>query len=64
MSNGTIRITYFKSVIGSPQVQRETVRSLGFHRLNQTLEKPDTASIRGMVKKVQHLVRIEEAETA
>jgi large subunit ribosomal protein L30 len=61
-NTSTIRITYFKSVIGSPQVQRETVRSLGFHRLNQTLEKPDTPSIRGMVKKVQHLVRIEDTQ--
>ena len=56
----TIRITYYKSTIGYPKNQRETVRSLGFHRLNQTLEKPDNASVRGMVNKVPHLVRIED----
>lgn len=59
MSQGTIRITYFKSSIGYSKDQKETVRSLGFHRLNETLEKADTPSIRGMVRKVRHLVRIE-----
>lgn len=58
----TIRITYFKSTIGAPKDQKETVRSLGFHRLNQTLEKPDNPSVRGMVSKVRHLVRIEGDE--
>ncbi len=55
----TIRITYFKSTIGFSRDQKETVRSLGFHRLNQTIEKPDNPSVRGMVAKVSHLVRIE-----
>lgn len=57
---GTIRITYFKSAIGYSQDQKETVRSLGFHRLNETVEKPDNPSVRGMVAKVRHLVRIED----
>lgn len=60
MSQKTIRITYFKSAIGCSKDQKETVRSLGFHRLNQTIEKPDNPSVRGMVAKVRHLVRIEE----
>ena len=55
----TIRITYFRSAIGFSRDQKETVRSLGFHRLNQTVEKPDNDSVRGMVAKVSHLVRIE-----
>lgn len=59
MSEGTIRITYFRSAIGYSQDQRETIRSLGFRRLNQTIEKPDNESVRGMVRKVRHLVRIE-----
>ncbi len=63
MSSETIRITYFRSVIGYPQDQRDTVHSLGFHRLNQTVEKPDNPSVRGMINKVRHLVRIEEIET-
>lgn len=60
MSGDKIRITYYRSVIGFSQDQRDTVRSLGFHRLNQTLEKPDNPSVRGMVNKVRHLVRVED----
>ena len=63
MSNGTIRITYFKSKIGSPKNQRDTVHSLGFRRLNQTLEKTDNPSVRGMIYTVRHLVRVEEPES-
>ncbi len=63
MTSGKLRITYFKSAIGYSQSQRETVRSLGFHRLNQTIEKPDNESVRGMIEKVRHLVRVEEAES-
>lgn len=55
----TIRLVYRKSVIGYPQDQRATVRSLGFTRLNQVVERPDTPSTRGMVHKVRHLVHIE-----
>ena len=63
MSSGIIKITYFRSSIGCPRDQRETVRALGFRRLNQTLEKADNPSVRGMVYKVRHLVRVEEKET-
>lgn len=63
MSDDTIRITYFRSAIGFPQDQRDTVRSLGFHRLNQTVEKTDNPSVRGMIYKVRHLVRVEEADS-
>lgn len=63
MSDGTIRITYHKSTIGFPQDQRDTVHSLGFRRLNQTLEKTDNPSVRGMVNKVRHLVRVEAQES-
>jgi large subunit ribosomal protein L30 len=63
MSDGTIRITYFKSTIGFPKNQRDTVHSLGFRRLNQTLEKTDNPSVRGMVNTVRHLVRVEEQES-
>ena len=58
-NNKMIRLTYFKSAIGYPKDQKETIRSLGFHRLNQTVERPDNPSVRGMVYKVRHLVRIE-----
>jgi large subunit ribosomal protein L30 len=63
MSDGTIRITYYRSQIGFPQDQRATVHSLGFRRLNQTLEKADNPSVRGMIYKVRHLVRVEEQES-
>ena len=55
-------ITLKKSAIGSQQRQKETLRSLGLRKLNQTVEQPDNDSIRGMVFKVQHLVEVEEVE--
>ena len=59
-----LRITYKKSAIGYPQRQKDTIRSLGFHRLNSTLEKDDTPSVRGMVQRVAHLVTVEELPDA
>ncbi len=61
--NGTlpkVRITYVKSVIGYNHKQRDTIKSLGFHRLNQTVEHTATPEIRGMINRVSHLVRVEE----
>jgi large subunit ribosomal protein L30 len=58
----TVRLTYFKSAIGYPQNQKDTVKALGFRRLNQTIEKTDNPTIRGMVNKINHLVRIEDDE--
>jgi large subunit ribosomal protein L30 len=55
----TMKMRYKKSVIGYPQDQRDTIRALGFTKLNQTVERPDTPSIRGMVYKVRHLVDVE-----
>jgi large subunit ribosomal protein L30 len=59
MANGTLTLTWKKSTIGYPQDQRTTIKSLGFTRLNQTIEKPDTPSIRGMIYKVRHLVHVD-----
>ena len=56
----TIKITQIKSVIGSPQDQRRTVRALGLKRINDTIEQEETDVIRGMVFKVKHLVKVEE----
>ena len=56
----TIKITQVKSVIGSPQNQRRTVRALGLKRINDTVEQEDTDVIRGMVFKVKHLIKVEE----
>jgi large subunit ribosomal protein L30 len=53
-----IRIRMIGSVIGCPEKQRATVRGLGLRRLHQVVERPDTPEIRGMVKKIPHLVAI------
>ena len=57
---GKLRVTYKKSAIGYAQRQKDTIRALGFHRLNSTIEKDDTPSIRGMIQRVAHLVQVEE----
>ncbi|HJQ33797.1 MAG TPA: 50S ribosomal protein L30 [Pyrinomonadaceae bacterium] len=57
---GKIRIQYYRSAIGFPKTQKEVVRSVGFTKLNQIVERPDTPSMRGMVQKVPHLIRIIE----
>ena len=54
-----LKITLRRSTIGYNQKQRDTVRSLGFKRLNQTVEKEDNAVVRGMIHHVQHLVEVE-----
>ncbi len=51
-----LRITWKKSGIGRPEVQKRTVRALGLRKLNHTVEHNDTPQIRGMVHKVRHLV--------
>jgi large subunit ribosomal protein L30 len=53
-----LRIQYYRSVICTPVKHKRVVKGLGFTRLNQIVEREDTASIRGMVKAVPHLVRI------
>jgi large subunit ribosomal protein L30 len=56
----TLRITLIKSAIGYSKEHKATVRALGFHRLHQTVEHIDTPTLRGMLYKVKHLVKIEE----
>jgi large subunit ribosomal protein L30 len=55
-----LRITWIKSDIGYDATQRQTIRSLGFHRLHQSVVHEDSNSLRGMINKVRHLVRVEE----
>ena len=59
-SKSTIRIQWYRSTIATPKAHKELVRSLGFTKLNQIVERPDSASTRGMVEKVPHLLRIIE----
>jgi large subunit ribosomal protein L30 len=60
ISGKTLRVTLVKSAIGYPKPQKDTVRALGLRRLNQTVEHKDTPSIRGMLTRIIHLLRIEE----
>ena len=55
-----LRITLVKSPIGYSKRQKGTVRALGLHRMNQTVEHEDTPVILGMVNKVSHLVEVEQ----
>ncbi len=59
-SESMIKIEYFRSKICTPMKHKLVVKGLGFTRLNQVVEREDTPSIRGMVKKIPHLVRIVE----
>jgi large subunit ribosomal protein L30 len=59
-SGGTIRIQYYRSFIATPKTHKTIVRSLGLTKLNQIVERPDNASMRGVVAKVPHLIRIIE----
>ena len=61
MAEPTLRITLVKSKIGSKPKHRGTLRALGLRKIDQTVELPDRPEIRGMIAKVPHLVRVEEA---
>ena len=55
-----VRITQVKSTINRPKDQKATVVALGLKRLNHTIEKDVTPQVLGMIKKVSHLVKLEE----
>jgi len=55
-----LKITWTKSYIGKPRNQRRVVESLGLKRLHHSVIHGDTPVIRGMVNKVQHLLKVEE----
>jgi large subunit ribosomal protein L30 len=57
---GTVKIKMIGSVIGCPEEQRATVRGLGLRRLQQVVEREDTPMVRGMIKKIPHLVTVVE----
>ncbi|NLG31907.1 MAG: 50S ribosomal protein L30 [Syntrophomonadaceae bacterium] len=57
-----LKITWTRSIIGCPETQRKTIRSLGFRKMQQSILKEDSPQIRGQIKKVQHLVTVEEIE--
>jgi large subunit ribosomal protein L30 len=57
-NGGNITIQYYRSSIGFPKKQKEIVKALGITKLNQKVARPDTPSMRGIVAKVPHLLRI------
>lgn len=59
-SGKTLRVTWVKSDIGFPYDQKATVKALGLRRLHQTVEHKDTPALRGMLKKIIHMLKIEE----
>lgn len=58
---GKIRITQVRSTIKRPKDQKATIHSLGLGKINRSVEVENTPSIAGMVRKVSHLVKVEEA---
>jgi large subunit ribosomal protein L30 len=55
-----LEITWKKSAIGRPDRQARTIRALGLHKLNQTVEHEDSPQVRGMIQSVLHLVELKE----
>ena len=56
----TIKIKQIKSRIGAPKDQKDTLHALGLRKISQVVEVEDTPSIRGMIRKVHHLVTVVE----
>ncbi len=56
--SGKLRIKMIGSLIGCPEKQRASVRGLGLRRLHQVVEREDTPQVRGLVKKIPHLVEV------
>ena len=57
----TLKIKWVRSAIGYSKDQKATIKAMGLHRLNQTIERPDTPQLRGQIFKVKHLLNVEEA---
>ena len=62
MPDKKLRVTLVKSPIGYTKRQKDTVKALGLRKMNASVVHDDTPTIRGMINKVSHLVRVEEAE--
>jgi large subunit ribosomal protein L30 len=57
-----LRVTQVRSVVGTPRRLRETVRALGLLRIRHSVVKEDRPEIRGMIRRVAHLVEVDEVE--
>lgn len=60
VSKKTVKVTQIRSAIGRPADQRATLIGLGLNKMYKTSELEDTPSVRGMIRKVSHLVKVEE----
>ena len=58
-----LKVTQVRSVVGTPKRQRDTVRALGLRRIRHTVVQDDRPDIRGMLRKVAHLVQVEEVDS-
>ncbi len=61
-TKATLRVTQIGSPIGRQNYQRQTLIGLGLNKMHRTRELEDTPSVRGMINKISHLVRVETAE--
>ena len=61
MAKASIKLTLIKSPIGYELRQKRTVRALGLRKVHQTVEVADSPAIRGMIAKIPHLLKVEEA---
>lgn len=57
-----LRLTLIRSLIGRPEDQRATVKALGLTKLHSVVEHEDNPAIRGMARKVNHLIKVEEID--
>ena len=57
-----IRVTQIKSKIGRPEKQKKTLAALGLKKMNQTVDHEATPQVLGMVKKIAHLLKVEEVK--
>ena len=64
MADKTLRVTWVRSTIGHKAGARGTIRALGLHRLNQTVQIADTPANRGMIRRVAFLLKVEEPARA
>ncbi len=58
MTQKMIRIQWYKGTIGRDERQKLTIKGLGFKKLHQIIEVKDSPAIRGMIRKIPHLVKI------
>jgi len=62
-SGKMLKIKLVRSLIGNPQTQRRVVKGLGLRKVNSEVIRPDRPEIRGMIRKVAHLVKVEAVES-